>query len=52
MFVLRISVPLCAIEQIKSELTKSLPEVKSSHRAGARTWIPHLCGAARRSAVT
>jgi hypothetical protein len=35
MFVLRIPVTLSAVEQIKSGLTKSLPEVKSSHRVEA-----------------
>ena len=35
MFVLRISISPRAIEQIKMELTKSIPEVKSSHRVEA-----------------
>jgi hypothetical protein len=35
MFVLRIPVTLSAIELIKSYLSKSLPEVKSSHRVEA-----------------
>jgi hypothetical protein len=35
MFVLRIPIMLSAIELIKSGLTKSLPEVKSSHRVEA-----------------
>jgi hypothetical protein len=35
MFVLRIPVTSSAIEQLKSELIKSLPEVKSSHRVEA-----------------
>jgi hypothetical protein len=35
MFVLRISVTPLAVEKIKAELTKSLPDVKSSHRVEA-----------------
>lgn len=35
MFVLRISVTSLVVEKIKAELTKSLPDVKSSHRVEA-----------------
>jgi len=51
MFVLQISVTPSAVGQIKAELTKSLPTVKSSHRAealarglGFRTYAALLAG--------
>jgi hypothetical protein len=46
MFALRIAVTLSAVESTKAELTRSLPDIKSSRGAWAWARLSHLCGAA------